>query len=116
MSTTSGGTPSSKLAAELAALDNNVYGFIHNALDLESLARSFAQQSWASRRSAWDEYEITCSWCQLNLFDSGGMPKFAGVVEPTRVDELADTLRSFDVDYEIELYDVKGELIRTLLP
>lgn len=116
MSITSAGTPGPHLAAELAALDNNVYGLIHNAVDLELLARSFAQLRWAGRRSALDEYEVTCSWCQLNFFDSGGMPKFAGVVEPTRVDELADTLRSFDVDYEIELYDVKGELVRTLLP
>lgn len=117
MSITSGGTPSSShLAAELATLDNNVYGFMHNTSDLESLTGSFAQLGWAARRSAWDEYEIACSWCQLNLFDSGGMSKFAGVVEPTRVDDLADVFRSFDVDYEIELYDVKGELIRTLLP
>lgn len=73
-------------------------------------------RSARSRLRKLGEYEITCSWCQLNLFNSGGMPTFAGVVEPTRADELADTLRSFDVDYEIERYDVKGELLRTLLP
>ncbi|AEV81183.1 hypothetical protein ACWT_0169 [Actinoplanes sp. SE50] len=117
MSITSGGVPSSAhLAAELDTLDNNVYGFMHNTFDLESLAGSFAQLGWAARRSASDEYEITCSWCRLNLFNSGGMPKFAGVVEPTRVDDLADVFRSLDVDYEIELYDVEGELVRTLLP
>lgn len=117
MSITSGGTSSSAhLAAELDTLDTNVYGFMHNTSDLESLGRSFAQLGWAARRSASGEYEITCSWCQLNLFDSGGMPKFAGVVEPTRVDDLADVFHSFGVDYEIELYDVEGELVRTLLP
>lgn len=44
------------------------------------------------------------------------MPKFAGVVEPTRVDALAGTFRSLDVNYEIELYDARGELVRTILP
>ena len=112
---TSGGTPGSRLAAELAELDNNIYGFMHNASDLESLARAFAQLGWAARRSAEGEYEVECCWCQVNLFDSGGMPKFAGVVEPARVDELADTFRSLDVDYEIELYDVKGKLLRTIV-
>jgi len=116
MSMTSGGTPGSHLAAELKALDNNVYGFMHNASDLESLAHAFAQLGWSARRSAEGEYEVECSWCQVNLFDSGGMPKFGGVVEPTRVNELADTFRSLNVDYEIELYDVQGELLRTILP
>lgn len=116
MAVTSGGAPGSHLAAELAALDNNVYGFMHNASDLESLAHAFAQLGWSARRSAEDEYKVECSWCQLNLFDSGGMPKFSGVVEPTQVNELADTFRSLNVDYEIELYDVQGELLRTILP
>jgi hypothetical protein len=116
MSMTSGGAPGSHLAAELAALDNNVYGFMHNASDLESLAHAFAQLGWSARRSAEGEYEVECSWCQVNLFDSGGMPKFGGVVEPTRVNKLADTFRSLDVDYEIELYDVRGQFVRTILP
>lgn len=30
-------------------------------------------------------------------------------LQAARVDDLADMPRSFDVDYEIELYDVKGE-------
>ena len=114
MSITSGGTPGPRLADELVALDNNVYGFLHNASDLESLARAFAQLGWRARKSAWDEYEVECSWCQVNLFDSGGMPKFAGVVEPTSADKLADAFRSLDVDYEIELYGVDGELGRTI--
>ncbi|MFB9336492.1 hypothetical protein [Actinoplanes octamycinicus] len=97
-------------------MDNNVYGFMHNVSDLESLARAFARSRWRVRRSALDEYEVECSWCQVNLFDSGGMPKFAGVVEPASADKLADTFRSLDVDYEIELYDVDGELVRTILP
>ncbi|GGQ73495.1 hypothetical protein [Couchioplanes azureus] len=116
MSMTSGGAPGSHLAAELGAMDNNIYGFMHNASDLESLARTFARLGWQARRSAEGEYEVECWWCQVNLFDSGGMPKFAGVVEPTRVDELADIFRSLDVDYEIELYDVEGELVRKILP
>jgi hypothetical protein len=116
MSMTSGGTPGPRLAADLAALDNNVYGFMHNASHLESLARAFTDLGWRARKSAWDEYEVECTWCQINLFDSGGMPKFAGVVDPARVDELASTLRALDIDYEIELYDVAGESIRTLMP
>jgi hypothetical protein len=44
------------------------------------------------------------------------VPKFAGVVDPARVDELASTLRALDIDYEIELYDVAGDLVRTLTP
>jgi hypothetical protein len=115
MSITSDGTPDPGLVDELVALDSNVYGFMHNASDLESLARAFAQLGWAVRKSAWDEYEVECSWCQVNLFDSGGVPKFAGVVELTRADELADAFRSLDVDYEIELYNLDGELIRTIL-
>lgn len=95
-------------------LNNNVYGFLHNASDLESVTRSFAQLEWKTRMSAWDEYEVSCSWCELNLFDSGAKPKFAGMVEPDRVDDLADVLRSLDLDYEMELYDADGELIRTL--
>ena len=51
-----------------------------------------------------------------NLFNSGGMSKFAGVVNPARADDLAATFRSLDIDYEIELYDAAGELARTLLP
>ncbi len=113
---TSGGRSGSRLAAELAVLDNNVYGFMHNASDLESLAHAFALLGWAARKSAEDEYEVECPWCQVDLFDSGGMAKFAGVVEPTRVDELADIFRSLDVDYEIELYDVEGKIVRTILP
>jgi hypothetical protein len=116
MSMTSGGTPGSHLAADLAALDNNVYGFMHNASDLESLAHAFTQLGWSARRSAVGEYEVECSWCQVNLFESGGMPKFGGVVEPTRVNELADAFRSLNVDYEIEVYDVQGKLLRTILP
>jgi hypothetical protein len=53
---------------------------------------------------------------QVNLFDSGGMPKSGGVVEPTRVDELADTFRSLNVDYEIELYDVQGSSSERFCP
>ena len=116
MSMTSGGTPDPHLTAELAASDNNVYGVIHNAAGLESLAHAFARLGWSARRSADGEYEVECSWCQVNLFDSGGMANFGGVVEPTRVDELTDTFRSLDVDYEIELYDAQGQLIRTILP
>lgn len=97
-------------------MDNNVYGFMHNASDLESLAHAFAQLGWSARRSAEGEYEVECSWCQVNLFDSGGMPTFGGVVEPTRVNELADIFGSLNIDYEIELYDVQGELLRTILP
>ncbi|ROP32810.1 hypothetical protein EDD30_5758 [Couchioplanes caeruleus] len=74
---TSGGTPGSQLAAELAAMGNNVYGFMHNASDPESFARAFARLGWQARRSAEGEYEVESSWCQLSLFDSGGMPKFA---------------------------------------
>ncbi|AGL16057.1 hypothetical protein [Actinoplanes sp. N902-109] len=44
------------------------------------------------------------------------MSLFAGVVESTRVDDLAHVFRFFGIDYEIELYDVEGTLVRTLLP
>ncbi|MET8146880.1 hypothetical protein ACIBSW_14140 [Actinoplanes sp. NPDC049668] len=116
MSIASGGTPGPRLDADLAALDNNVYGLLHNASHLESLARAFTKLGWGARKSAWDEYEVECGWCQINLLNSGGMRKFAGVVAPARVDELADTFRSLGIDYEIELYDATGELARTLQP
>ncbi|WP_067502973.1 hypothetical protein [Actinoplanes sp. TFC3] len=96
------------MTGELAALDNNVYGFLHNVADPQPLAHAFVRLGWSARWSAEDEYEVECSWCRLNLWNSGGMAKFAGVVEPASVNRLAETLGSLGVDHEIELYDVEG--------
>ncbi|MEU4218409.1 hypothetical protein [Actinoplanes sp. NPDC026623] len=97
-------------------MDNNVYGLVRTAANLESLAHAFTNLGWEARTSAWDEYEVECTWCQINIFDSGGMPTFAGVVDPARVDELAGTFSTLDIDYEIELYDRAGDLARRLRP
>ena len=118
MSIPSGRTPGPRLADDLAELDNNLYGFMHRtpASGLERLAQDFLQLGWRVSKSAWDEYDVECTWSEMNLFNAGGIVTFAGVVDPVRVDELAGTLRSLGVDYEIELYDRAGELIRTLRP
>lgn len=112
----SGGTPGPRLAEDLVASDNNIYGLMHNAPPLEQLAQGLTNLGWRARSSAWDEYEVECTWCRVQLFDSGGMAKFAGVIEPSRIGELAGILRSLNIDYEIELYDRADKLVQTLRP
>lgn len=114
----SGGTPGPRLTADLAALDNNVYGQLHGFSDagLEALAHSFVRLGWRARRSSWDEFETECAWCSINMFESGGVVTFAGVVDPGRVAELAAAIGSLGYGYEIELYDQAGEMTRTLRP
>jgi hypothetical protein len=118
MSIPSGATPGPRLADDLTELRNNVYGFMHgiSAASLDSLANEFVRIGWRARRSARDEYEVECTWCSVNVFDSDGMVKFAGVVDPDRVDELAAALGALGIDYEIELYDQADELVRKLRP
>lgn len=116
MRITSGGTSGPRLADHLAGLDNNVYGFLPQAPAVKVLAEMFVRAGWRARASSWIEYEVEHEWASIELAESSPDGRlFSGVVDPSRVEELAAVLASFGLRYEFELWsDDRTALIRKL--
>jgi hypothetical protein len=103
---TSGGTPGPRLADRLAVLDNNVYGRLPHAPAARTLAELFVRAGWRARASSWTDYEVEHEWARIELIDSSaGERLFSGVVDPSRVDDLAAVLTELGVRWSIELWN-----------
>ncbi|WP_203907766.1 hypothetical protein [Rhizocola hellebori] len=117
MDITSGGTSGPRLVDQLAALDNNVYGSLYDCPPARQLAESFVAAGWRARASSWTDYEVECEWACIELQQLPGEVIFNGVVDPSRLDELAVVFAGLDVRYSIELWNAEGtDLIRELKP
>jgi hypothetical protein len=110
----SGGTPGPSLADEWAALDNNVYGWLHDAPPLRHLAELFVAAGWSARASSWTEYEVEREWACVELRQQAPAEViFSGVVDPSRVAELAAAFTGLGLRYSIELQNADGvEMLR----
>lgn len=65
----------------------------------------FVRAGWRARASSWTEYEVVHEWACIELVESSLDGRlFSGVVDPSRVDELAAALGSFGLRYELELW------------
>jgi hypothetical protein len=115
MEITSGGTPGPRLADGWAARDNNVYGLLRGGPPAGRLAELLVAAGWRARKSSWTEYEVEREWVRVELRpETAGEVGFAGVVDPSRVDELAAAFAGLGYGYSIELYDDDRQLVREL--
>ncbi|MGW3788097.1 hypothetical protein ACWD5Z_26195 [Micromonospora chokoriensis] len=116
MEITSGGTPGPRLADRLAVLDNNVYGRLHHAPRAQDLAQMFVRAGWRARASSWTEYEVGHEWVRIGLVEaSPDVHLFSGIVDPSRLDELAAVFAGLSLRYSIELWsDDQTSLLREL--
>jgi hypothetical protein len=116
MELNSGGTPGPRLADHLAVLDNNVYGRLARAPGAKAVAEIFVRAGWRARASSWTEYEVEHEWVCIELVEpSPDECLFSGVVDPSRVDELAAVLAAAGLRYSIELWsDDRTSILREL--
>jgi hypothetical protein len=106
MEITSGGTPGPRLADEWGSLDNNVHGALPATPPVSQLARVFVAAGWRARKSSWSDFEVEREWVCIELMqESPGNAIFSGVIDPTRVDELAAAFRQLGLHYSIELWN-----------
>lgn len=114
MSITSGGGDRDRLDQWLVELGNNVYGRLDRSVPLADLAAVLVGAGWSVRKASWETYEATAAWCSFVLADLGDELNLSGVVDPTRLDELADAVSALGIDCSLELYDEELRLTRTV--
>jgi hypothetical protein len=115
MEITSGGTPGPRLTDELETLDNNVYGSLPDSPPVKALAETLVAAGWRARASSWTDIEVEREWVRIELQQSADTVLFSGVVDPTRVDELAAVFSGLNMRYSIELWNAaRTELLREL--
>ncbi|WP_336318736.1 hypothetical protein [Streptomyces lavendofoliae] len=102
-----------ELDSEWAEAENNVCGTLHGRRDASPVAERFVRAGWRSRSSSWNGYEVGTRWCEVELdpVDGRGI-LLNGVIDPGRLDDLADLLHRFGLTYSLELYDGDGSLAR----
>jgi hypothetical protein len=115
MEITSGGTPGPRLIDELAVLDNNVYGSLPDAPPVRALAEMLVAAGWRARASSWTDIEVEREWVCIELQQPPNTVIFSGVVDPSRVEDLATVFTGLNLTYSIELWNAGGtELLREL--
>ncbi|CAL9437815.1 hypothetical protein SUDANB126_02199 [Streptomyces sp. enrichment culture] len=103
------------LAPEWAEAGNNVNGILHGCRDASPVAERFVRAGWRSRSSSWHGYEVGTRWCEVELDPAEGPDVLLnGVVDPQRLDDLADLLRRLGLTYSLELYDEDGTPVREI--
>jgi hypothetical protein len=106
MEINSSGASGPRIAERLAYLDNNVYGSLPGAPGVKQLAESFVGAGWRARSSSWSQYEVEQDWARLELSQpSLDEALVAGVVDPSRLDDLAALLAGMGLRYSLELWD-----------
>jgi len=104
-----------KLDPEWVEVGNNVCGALRGCRDASAVAERFVRAGWMSRSSSWHGYEVATSWCQVEIDPIEGSDILLnGVVDPRRVDELADMLDRFGLRYSLELYGEDNTLVREI--
>ncbi|SNY40276.1 hypothetical protein [Paractinoplanes atraurantiacus] len=115
MEISSGGTAGPRLTDEVAVLDDNVYGSLPGTLSARSIAESLVGSGWRARASSWTAFEVEQEWIRIELQQQPEAVLFSGVVEPSRLDDPADTFARLGLSYSIELWNPEGtEPIREL--
>jgi hypothetical protein len=114
VSITSGSGDRDRLDQWLVELGNNVYGRLDRSVPLADLAAVLLGAGWSVRKASWETYEATVPWCSFVLADLGDNLNLSGVVDPTRLDELADAVSALGIDCSLELYDQELRLTRTV--
>jgi hypothetical protein len=115
MEISSGGTPGPRLAGELAALGNNVYGEVPGSGSTRALAEMFVGVGWRVRASSWTDYEVESEWACIELQQLKNEVILSGVVEPSRLDDLAAVFAGLDLRLAVELWNADGtEMIREI--
>ncbi|MFG3487232.1 hypothetical protein [Streptomyces sp. NPDC047972] len=104
-----------ELDARWRDADDNVHGVLHGCRDASTVAARFAAAGWRSRSSSWHGYALETAWCLLEIDPVEGPDVLlSGVVDPTRLDDLARLLDFFGLRYELELRDEENTLVREL--
>ncbi|MEW2497285.1 hypothetical protein AB0942_27685 [Streptomyces nodosus] len=104
-----------RLAPQWAEIGNNICGTLHACRDASALAERFVRVGWSSRSSSWHAYEVETSWCQMEIEPIEGADVLLnGIVDPSRVDELAELLDRWGLKYSLELYDKDGFMVREI--
>jgi hypothetical protein len=112
---TSGGTPGPRLAEALRDLDSNVFGELPALASAHRVAEALATTGWSARASSYTDYEVEREWASIELQPWPGGVLFSGVVDPSRVDELAAIFEGLGLRYSIELYNPdRSTLLRHL--
>ncbi|MGW2019923.1 hypothetical protein [Streptomyces sp. NPDC001927] len=105
----------STLDREWVEVGNNVCGVLHGCRDASAVAARFVGAGWSSHSSSWNGYELETSWCQVEIDPiDGSKVLLNGVVDPTRLDELARLLNSFGLPFEQDLNDEDNVLVREI--
>ncbi|MET9438733.1 hypothetical protein [Streptomyces sp. NPDC006551] len=104
-----------KLDPQWFEVGNNVCGVLHGCRDASAVAARFVGAGWRSRSSSWCGYELEKSWCQMEIDPIDGPAILLnGVIDPTRLDDLARLLGYFGLPYVRELSDENGTLLREI--
>lgn len=104
-----------ELDPEWVEVGNNVCGILRGCRDTSVVAQRFVRAGWTSRSSSWHGYELETSWCRVEVDPiEGSEVLLNGVVDPQRVDELADVLHRFGMRYSLELYEGDNTLVREI--
>lgn len=115
MQITSSGTPGPRLIDELAMLDNNVHGLLHDAPPVRRLAESLVTAGWRARASSSADFEVEREWVRIELQQLPDGVIFDGVVDPSRLEDLGAALAGLNLRYSIELWNTdRSELIHEL--
>ena len=70
---------------------------------------------WRARASTWTDYEVEREWVGLELAEREGDVLLSGVVDPSRLADLAAVFENMGVRYELELWNAeRTEIIRQL--
>lgn len=112
---TSGGDSLLQLDQRLVELDNNVYGTLTGDCSPTDSVLRLRRLGWSVRKASWLEFGCRLEWCELVLapMDADEL-NLSGVVDPGRLDDLADALAAAGLTGHLELYDPDGRLTRTV--
>jgi hypothetical protein len=86
---TSGGSGGPSLDERYCGLPNNFYAHLDRPTPLADIAEAFHGIGWSVRKAAWDEYEVSNTWAELNLSAEG---LIAGLVAPNGRDRMIELL------------------------
>jgi hypothetical protein len=89
---------------------SNVYGVIYSNHSKEEIAKKIGKAGWNIRKVSWFDWELINDFSEL-IIDGDEEILIHGSVFPDHFDTFANKMKEIELQFSLELYDEKGNLI-----
>jgi hypothetical protein len=89
---------------------SNVYGIIYSTYSKEEIVNRISKAGWNVNKASWFDWELTNDFSEL-IIDGDEEILIHGCVSTDYFNTLANILKEIELQFSLELYDEKGNLI-----